>query len=274
MKTPNWEKTLESLFENIGLTEKEAKVYRVILDLGTAKAVEIIEKSGFKRGITYLVLYNLEKDGLITSFKKEKKTYFRVKSPQRLVELLEKHERKIKQVKGGLGAVMPKLISQYKLSIGKPTIRYFEGEEGIHEVFEDIYAPKKDVVLGCVDLEITDKAFPSHVIEKLIPKRIKNQVKAFSFVADSPKAKEVAKKDKLHLRKTILLDKKKYPLPAEIDVYEDKIAMLSFTKGEFIGLLIENRDFAQSLRSIFKLAFSRTGKSLANQNTRSKSNRS
>ncbi len=85
--------------------------------------------------------------------------------------------------------------------------------------------------------------------------RMKNRVTAYSLIADSPQARGVKKNDKTQLRKSILIDKKKYPLPAEIDVYEEKIAMLSFNKGEFVGIIVENKDLAESLRSIFKLSF-------------------
>ena len=47
-------------------------------------------------------------------------------------------------------------------------------------------------------------------------------------------------------------------MPAEIDIYEDKIAMLSFNKDDFTGLVIENKAFAQTLRSIFKIGFDLT----------------
>lgn len=255
MEQTGWEKTLEILFENLGLSQKEAHVYRVLLDLGTAKASTVVSRSGLKRGITYATLYNLEKIGLISSFKKDGKTYFQAANPQKLLDIVDKYEKKIKQVREGLAVALPKLVSQYKLAIGKPTIRYFEGEEGIRTVFADIYAPKEGIVWGCVDLEKADTVFPQHIQNELIPLRVKNKVVAHSFIADSSVAREVAKKDKKQFRWSIILDKEKYPLPAEIDVYEDKIAMLSFDKGEFIGLLIENKDFARSLRSIFAFAF-------------------
>ena len=69
---------------------------------------------------------------------------------------------------------------------------------------------------------------------------------------------KLSKRDKKQLRESVLLDKKTYPLPAEIDVYEDKVAMLSFAKGQFVGLLIQNKDIATSLKTIFKLAFQRS----------------
>ncbi len=77
---------------------------------------------------------------------------------------------------------------------------------------------------------------------------------ALTFFGDSPVAKELQKNDATSYRESFLLDKEEYPMPAEIDIYQDRVAMLSFKKGEFLGLVIENEDFAQSLRSIFKLA--------------------
>lgn len=246
---------LESLFISLGFSEKEARVYRVMLEIGQGPATTIITKADLKKGITYAVLKNLEKRGLVSSFGKEGKTYFRAEDPQKLLDLVEEKKREVDSLRNSLSEIVPKLTSQYKLAIGKPTIRYFEGKEGLVKVFEDIYGPGKEIVWGCVDLEKSDEAFPAYILKDLIPKRIKNKVIAKSFVADSPQAHQIAKKDKEQLRQTILVNKNDYPLPAEIDVYEDKIALLSFKKGEFIGLLIENPEFAESLRSIFKIAF-------------------
>ncbi len=260
MKFEEWGNQLEKLFIAIGLTDKESKVYRVLLDGGDLSAGEIINRTHLKRGITYNLLYKLEKDGLVTQTSKGTKTHFRPESPQKLFDLLERKKAQVDYLSANFSQILPKLVSQYKLSVGRPTVRYFEGEQGIRDVFEDIYGPKKDVVYGCVDLEKADEAFPAYILEELIPKRIKNRIMAHSFIADSPQAIEIAKKDKFHLRKSKLVDKKKFPLPAEIDVYEDKIAMLTFIKGEFIGFIIENRDLAETLRSIFKLAFDRREK--------------
>ena len=255
MQKQTFSKILEPLFISLGLSEKEARIYRIILEIGQGKAGTVSTKSGLKRGITYATLYNLEKQGLVSQVVIKSKTHFRAEDPTKLLDLVDKKKDELKTLENSLKDIVPKLKSQYKLAVGKPTIRFFEGEEGIKAVFEDIYAPKKEPVYGCVDLEKADEAFPSFVLEKLIPKRVKNKLVAKALVADSPQAREIAKHDKEQLRETILIDKKKYPVPAEIDVYEDKIAMLSFKKGEFIGILIENKDLAESLKSIFKVAF-------------------
>jgi hypothetical protein len=162
-------------------------------------------------------------------------------------------------IAGGLARdLIPNLTSQYNLSIGKPTVSYFEGEEGLKSVFRDIYAPKKTPVYGCVDLEAADSTFPAYIRKSLIPLRVRNKLFAYSFVANSPQAHAIQIEDANQLRMSVLLNKTEYPIPAEIDIYEDKIALLSFEKGKFIGMIIQNQVFATTLLSIFKLAFNRS----------------
>ncbi len=246
----------QSLLIGLGLSEKEANIYSKLLQIGEASVSHIIKESGLKRGITYAVLYKLEQMGLVIQLKRSGKTHFQVTDPQNLKSMVEQKKKEIDSLHHNLDYVMPGLVSQYKLAVNKPTVRYLEGQEGIREVFEDIYAPKTEGVYGCVDLEKADEVFPSYIMDKLIPKRVKNKLFAYSLIADSDMARLVQKNDDKQLRKSVLIDKKLYPLPAEIDVYGDKIAMLSLKKDEFVGLIIENADLAQTLRSIFKLAFS------------------
>jgi sugar-specific transcriptional regulator TrmB len=246
---------LDSLFHSIGFSDKEAAIYRVLLEKGQATAGEIIKASGLKRGITYAILYSFEEKGLIRIIKNQKKILFALESPQKLLDLVSMRKQEVDSAENSLKYYMPKLMSEYKLSIGKPTVRYYEGMDGIKEVFEDIYAPKKKPVYGCVDLEIMHTVFPAHALKKLIPKRVHNKLVAYTFFGDSEEARALAEKDKEHLRQTICVNKKEYPMPAEIDVYDDKVAMLSFAKNDFVGLIVENPEFAESLRSIFKLAF-------------------
>ncbi|MBI3559768.1 hypothetical protein HY087_01400 [Candidatus Gottesmanbacteria bacterium] len=245
---------LELLFRHAGLSEKQATLYRLLLIDGESRPSTLSKKSGIKRGNVYAILKELAFRGLVTEFEKERVTYIRPEPPEKIATLIHYQEKEAQVAKRLAGELIPGLTSQWKTSIGKPVIRHYEGEAGIHEVFKDIYAPKKDVVYGCVDLEIADAAFPQHVLKTLIPLRIRHKVVAYSLVSDSPGARAIAAQDTKQLRKTILVDKKDFPLPAEIDVYEDKVAMLSFEKGEFIGIVIQNEAFVRSLRSVFMIA--------------------
>ncbi len=250
-------KILEGLLISAGIAEKEAKLYLMLLEQSELPANKIISLSGLKRGNTYAILHQLEIKGLVTSFKKDRKAYFRAEPPAKVLALLEQKSVEVEQAKTSFAKMLPKLSSAYKLAVGKPVIRYFEGEEGIKEIFNEVYQTTDPCVWGCVDIDLVESALENYVLPNLLPKRIKKKSWSYSFTADTAIAREKQKHDQAELRKQILLDPKKYPLPAEIDVYEDKIALMNFRKGDFIGVIIEDKDFAQSLKSLFKFAFDR-----------------
>jgi sugar-specific transcriptional regulator TrmB len=245
---------LEGHLNALGFNSDEVLVYQVMLKLGKASPAEIIKESGLKRGNTYNILYRLEELKLISRFQKDYKLHFQIEHPTRLQELATEQKKEAESIEKGIQSILPNLQEQYSESTNKPSIEYYEGESGIIEVFEDIYAKKDDIVLGTVDFEIADIVFPQYIVDKLIPKRIKNKVTVHSIFADSETSRKLQEKDREQFRKCYLVDKEKYPIPAEIDTYEDKIAMMTFDKGKFVALLINNKQLATAMKSIFKLA--------------------
>ncbi len=241
-----------------GLSEGEATIYDILLQNGEISAATLTKQAPYKRGMIYKYLDDLKKRGLVSTFQRNKKTHFRPEHPNKLLQQIESDLNQTIAQQRSLEAIMPQLESSYLLQTTKPGITYFEDLTGIKKIFDDIYSPKDEVVYGAVDFEKANQAIPDYIQKKLIPLRINNKVFANSFIADSPTAREVSKKDEISLRKSVLLNKEKYPLPAEIDVYDNKIAMLSFEKGKFVGVLIENKDLATTLKSIFKLAFEKS----------------
>jgi len=255
MKKPTISPTsLTTILQSAGLTEKEALLYETLITVGTQSASKLASLAHLKRGITYAALDKLVELGVVMMSKRAGVAVYTPTHPSAIAQLLAKRRSELGSFEHLLTQRMGELAKKFKLAVGRPTVRYFEGEEGIREVFEDIYAPKDDPVYGCVDLEQADKAFPEHIVKNLIPKRIRNGVRAVTILTDSPSARAIAKQDTRQLRVSHLVDQKEYPLPAEIDIYEDKVAMMTFQKKDFVAIIIENANIAQSLRSIFRLA--------------------
>ncbi len=246
---------LELLFRHAGLSEKQAKLYRLLLIDGEARPSTLSKKSGIKRGNVYALLKDLAFRGLVTEFEKEKVTYFRPEPPEKIAALIEYQEKEAQVAKNLAAELLPNLTSQWKTAIGKPVIRYYEGEEGLKKVLEDVYSPGKVEVIGAAGLEHPHQELYSHIIDKLLPLRIRRKIFARAINTDSPRARVLQEHNAKQLRETFLVDPIHYPLPAEIDVYEDKIALSSFIKDDFVGLIIENHAIATTLMSVFRLLF-------------------
>ncbi len=105
---------LEQVLINLGLNEKQAKVYLALLQLGSGSVPSISVKSGVKRPTTYLILEELRRKELVILVPTTTKIYT-AKSPQILLEEQSEKESEIRQK-------MPELLAIYNTKKEKPKV--------------------------------------------------------------------------------------------------------------------------------------------------------
>ena len=242
----------EEIIEQLGLNEREAKVYLAALELGGETIKRIAEKAGLERTGTYYLIEGLIEKGLMSrSFRGQRKIYLAAE-PKKLVHL---EEEKLKNLKEAL----PNLEAIYNLKPVKPNIRFYEGKEGLRELYEDTLKTLKKLpeeereVLAYVDAESAYEIFPQHTKE-YIDKRIKQKIKIRWIAPNTPFNAEFQKGQEKALRELRLVPKEKYPLKSEIDIYGDKIALYGL-KDDLMGVIIEHPAIAQTQRELFNLAW-------------------
>lgn len=118
--TTEEEKTLTAILSLCGLSEKEAKLYWVLVNNGVVSGKELVTESGYKKGNTYALVHQLQKKGLVQSIEREGKTYFQPEPPQKVFDLLEKKVEETKQAKNYYERVLPSLSLRYKVAVEKP----------------------------------------------------------------------------------------------------------------------------------------------------------
>lgn len=114
--------------QNLGLNEKEAKVYLALLKKNRCSAYWIAEESGLKKPTTYVILDELIKKGLAYKVPREKKQQFVAKSPK---EVLSLAEERLSMAKDAL----PELLALSEGERPKPKTLFFEGMSGVRENF-------------------------------------------------------------------------------------------------------------------------------------------
>ena len=92
---------LKSL-KQIGLKEKEIKVYLIILKLGSLSAQTISSETGIKRTTVYLVLEKLKKIGLVGEIIEKNKKIFFAEKPEKLLKIIQAKKKKWKKKKNEL----------------------------------------------------------------------------------------------------------------------------------------------------------------------------
>jgi len=234
--------------KQFGFEEKEAQLYMCLLELGEANIARISKKSGIKRTTCYDIIESLKKRGLVSVISKKKRLYYFAEDPRKM-------ERSLEEKKHLLVSMLPQLLSVANLIDKKPKIRYFEGIEGIKDVYRDtLNYPKQETVAW-----VSDDAVKFFDIDWLwnfyVLKRVEKKIWQRSIAPDVAYLKNVKAHDQAHLRQTRLISPKKFPFQVEINLYGGtSIGIMSFR--EQIGLIIESEKIYTTLKSIFEAHWS------------------
>ncbi len=235
---------IKQVLEQFGLHGKKADVYLAALELGSSSVIEISKKAGIKRTTCYDVLMDLQRDGLIGETSKGKKRLFVGEEPEKIQRNLKNKERLFSEI-------LPQLQSIHNVRGSKPKIRFYEGKEGLKEVYEDTLKYKNEI-LGFASDDIM-KVLGMDWAMGYLKKRKEKGIWAKGIVPGTALLKEkFISKDIEQLRFTKVIDAKKYPFSIEINMYgHNRVALMS--AKEEIGLIIEGQEIHNTLKLIFEL---------------------
>ena len=107
---------LEKTLGKLGLSDKEARLYATLLELGPTAIRKIAEKAGINRGTTYELLKKLHDTGLVSYFHQGKRQHFVAEDPNVLVNIIARKKSEIGQVENNLNEVISELSSIVKKS--------------------------------------------------------------------------------------------------------------------------------------------------------------
>ncbi len=235
------------LLTSFGLKLQEAKVYLACLKLGQATVSQIGNQAQTQRTFVYDILEDLIKKGLISSVELKGKKYFSAISIDSF-HFLQKDKLERFQ------AFLPELRVLEKTVGDRPKVRFFEGKEGIKRAFEDtLDQPAGSEILAFSTGEgffSEDQKFASNYIKE----RLIRKISVRAIAPNNPETLIFTKKDKKHKRTTKLVDNNNFPFANEIDVYGNKVAVISLT-GEQMAVIIESESMAKTMGSIFELAW-------------------
>jgi len=232
----------EQILKEYGLSDNEVKVYLASLMLGTAKANEIAKKADLLRTTTYEVLKSLAEQGLVSYVIKSGVKYFEAAGPNKLIRILEDKKDKI-------ATILPDLESLKKSVTEKPNLELYEGKAGLKTILDDIIKskPKELLQLGSGKVfEILQFYFP-HWIKR----RVKNKIFARILQQKTEIIESYRPRDKKELRELRYLPKS-FKINTHINIYSNKIAFLTLKEEEIIGVIIENKEIAETQRSLFE----------------------
>ena len=233
--------------QDLGLTEREVKVYLALLDTGSTTVGPLVKKSGIPNSKIYETLEKLISRGLVTYVIRAGKKNFQPCKPKVLLNILEEKKR-------GLREALPKLELKYKLSARPQSAQVFEGikgaKEALNNVLDELKRGETYSVFG-VEEELQMPDFISF-INKHHLKRYEKGVKV-RIIFEKKSKKTVKTK---YCVKGASIRYTKESTPTGVFVYKDKV--MTFIWGERPTVfVIQSQQHADRYNEFFKAVWTK-----------------
>lgn len=243
------------MFENdlkqLGLSDKEAKVYLAVLELGPSPVIEIAQKAEINRPTAYVQIEYLINMGLMSSYTKGKKQFFAAEPPERLQELVRIREREASEQRGRLGEIMPQLQAIFDTAEERPKVRFYEGREGIRSMAADIFSKKTKEIYTISSLDLIKNVLSQEEISEIEHLRAKYKIQVRFLYNYSKGALTSSRYPTVEDR---FIPSEKFPITSGVDIYQNKVSAFAL-KGKMVGVIIESSEIADTMRSLFNLAW-------------------
>lgn len=239
--------------ENLGLSEKEAKVYLALLELGQASGYKVAQKSGVKKPTTYVLLDELRKKELVVKMPGDKTKMFIAKSPE---EFFASAQYRVNNAVESL----PEILSVMKKQ-NKVRTMYFEDISGLKQaLWHQMQENTNNELVGFYALSenVDDDVYK--MTWEWAEDMKNNNISLRGFVPTHDTIADYRKADKKYNRQMRKLPYDIYSSETSMDVMGDFVRIIDLTKNSPQAIIIENERTAKMVRQIFEMMWKLTEK--------------
>lgn len=241
---------MKDFLEKIGFSEKEASIYLYLLKVDNDSVADIAKNTSINRTTVYPVIQQLIQKEFVEEIKEDGKIFYKARTPDRIESFLQEQKIKIEEQSHEAKDIIPQLKGAMRQEGQRPIIEYFEGRDAIFNSSKSFFlgAKKDEVVYMIYPRDKVENLFSDKELKILKDLRLNKEVRSRSlYTYEKGDYNPDNTGDRIHI------DKKIFPVDADISVYGDIVRM--HTLGDRLGTIsIISKDIAETLRTLFKLA--------------------
>lgn len=228
----------------IGLTHGEAKVFLALLELGSSTVGPIIKKANVAYSNVYSILNRLLEDGLIAFIIKNETKYFQVTAPRNLLDYLELKEKELDRQKRVLNELLPRL--ERKKVKPEEEAEIFAGFKGLKAAYTRLFTENP---VGGENLFF-------YVHRKEYAKESDKFYKGNSKLFKMPRIimRGISNEEYRDSKAILPTTKMRYvnfPIPGNIEVFQDKILILAWSEKP-VAFLIRSKEISDMMGEYFE----------------------
>jgi len=233
-----------SILEDIGFSNAEIKVYLALLELGSATAGPILDKTGLQNSVVHMTLNRLVDKGFVTFVKEGKWNHYQATEPKHIIDFIEDKKKRFE-------SILPELELKQKLAEAKPDVKTFRSKKGLRELLYELLDAGGDshhTIGSPVESVMMGDAFWIDYHHKRAEKKINAKLIFNESMRDwTEKVKATGHYPYAEIR---FMEQGFDPLTETI-IRNDKVGILLWIEKP-IGILIHNRALADSYEKYFR----------------------
>lgn len=242
----NFPLQLKQALRTLGFSENEAKVINFMLHQKKAHVREISQHTAIGFATLHHTLTNLVSKSIVRVSSGDPDMYEMV-SEKEFLQWIEDQKKENQHVYDRASDDIRGCIERVHESSWKPDILYFEGVEGIKEIYRDVIATGEDVY-SFLDIQKIHAALDPEFLNEYIAQRKEKNMTSHSIM---PRTTE--NQDRPHdaeLRKVKYVDS--LPIDGEIRIYDSKVAIITFHQDNPVGVVLKGETNTRLFRALFE----------------------
>jgi sugar-specific transcriptional regulator TrmB len=239
---------IDTLLEDLNLTQIEIKIYKLLMHRGPTPAGEIARKIGSHRRNTYDAIDRMIYKGFLGYIKENNLKYFQIQDPNTLVESLKAKQHAWEKI-------IPQIEEDMKTWQDKKETLFFRGKTGIKQVFSDILEQKAEVLVKATSKDI--RTFISYFFTTFEKERIDRNI-SFKMIFDTDTSKDIKEVVESQNNCSITYFKSFNSTPVSQYIYNNNVATILWLDSEPSVILVKGSEYANFHREQFELLWNNT----------------
>lgn len=190
------------------------------------------------------------KKGIITIYDQGKKRYFVAEGPSALKNIISQQQKELDEKAELLKHVHSEIQSVHNALPNKPIVKFYEGKEGLKTLLEERLEEKHKTVDVFYPLNDLNDLFSKEERVSYVERRVAEKV----YYRGVASTNDMNIQINFPFGEVQKMSDSKYPFYSDIAVYGDKVS-ISILRGHTSGIVIQNKAVADTMRSIFNIAY-------------------
>lgn len=229
-----------------GLTENQSRVYQCGLQIGTRSVSILARSAGIKRVLCYNILQELCQQGLCSCVTIGNTGYYTMVAPRILGEKLKEKVTLFSNILPSLELLVQQHGEWFK-------VQTYQWVEWMKTLYDYLLLSKTNFK-AFLWADHIDEEFRRYLYDVFLPKRLEKWLSSRTIVSKTDHNEYFADKKNVPLTEVVIIPDSTFDLNSEIVLFDDsKILVACVSSTEMSGLLIQSKNFHDTLDHLFEL---------------------